>query len=167
MNLKWNLELLDGRWRGPLINTCTDLPQPSCAAAEQSLGCSDMTHSLPLKVGSTQKPYPSWEIPKLGVVGIWDRYLETDGPYCWMWLYWGCCWIPGSLAVLPDELLGFAFSRSLGLILPHVRNGVSHIEWFKQGNWRSYLLWLFAVGQFLWWATVVLLGLNYQVCKHQ
>lgn len=98
MNLKYSFQLLDGRWRGPLINTCTDLPQPSCAAAEQTLRCSDVTHGVPPEVVRTQKPYPSWEIPELGVMGIWHRYLGTEGLYCWMRLYWGCCWIPWSLS---------------------------------------------------------------------
>jgi len=62
--------------------------------AEQPPRCSDMAHSVHLKVASMQKPSPSREIPALGVVGIWDRHLGTVGSYCWMWLYWGCCWIP-------------------------------------------------------------------------
>lgn len=31
-----------------------------------------MTHGTHLRVVSTQKPFPFWEIPELGVVGVWE-----------------------------------------------------------------------------------------------
>lgn len=75
----------------------------------------------------TQKLYPTWWIPELGILG---EVLGDRRAVYWVCLCWGCS---DSIAVMPDGLRRFASSRSLGLGFSHVRDVVGTLSGLSKG----------------------------------